>query len=399
MKFAYFMNTYPMTSSTFIRNEIAAHEEAGIEVKRYALRRWKHELVEPRDKLELEQTCYLLDQGPAGLISAFIREALSNPKSMFYAIRTVVSMMMVARGKRAVQLIYLLEASVLKRKAIEEKIDHFHTHFSTNSASVALLSNLLGGPTFSMTVHGPDELFEMRENSLKLKVEKTKFVAAISNFCKSVVDDHTEGKHTDKLHLVRCGLDSDEFDQPYPVPDVKRLVCVGRFCKAKAHLILMQAFSRVIKNHPDATLTLIGDGEQRAAIEGAISDLGLEKHVELVGWKPSSGVRKELIASRGMVLPSLYEGLPIVIMESLALGRPVVTTKINGIPELVDNTCGWLATPNDIESLVDSLNSILTTKTMQLNEMGKAGAKRTQKMHNQKMNAHILRELFSRDAN
>lgn len=394
MKFAYLMNSYPMTSTTFIRREIEAHEQAGCDVKRFAIRPWEDDLVDPRDIEEKKITYYLLRQGALTIPMAVLREIVTNPVGFARGLRATLRMMGLARGNRVVQPAYLLEAVLLKQKTLEAGIDHLHTHFSSNSASVALLSHIMGGPTYSMTVHGPDELLVMTENGLTDKVRYATFVAAISRYCQGVIDTHTGEAYSDKIRVVRCGLDLSAFETLQDVPDNKMLVCIGRLCKAKAQVLLVEALAEVVKNHPDVKLVLIGDGEERSAVEGAVARLLLQDHVELAGWKKNADVRQALLQSRAMVLPSLAEGLPIVIMESLALCRPVVTTEICGIPELVDDTCGWLAHPGDKETLVECLEAVLSRTPEELTEMGRTGRQRVLALHDQQANAAALRQLI-----
>lgn len=394
MNFAYLMNAYPMTSTTFIRREIEAHERAGFKVKRFAIRPWDQNLVDPKDIEEQKRTYYLLGQGYFTLVMAFFREIFTNPVRLLRAFRATRQMMGNTNAKKWKQLAYFLEAVLLKQQTVAQGIQHLHVHFSTNSASVAMLSFLLGGPSYSVTVHGPDELFEMTENSLSLKVEHATFIAAITDYCRRMVDSHTGGHNTDKIHIVRCGLDLAEFAGATDVPQNLDLVCVGRLCTAKAQHLLVEAVGEVAARYPDVKLVLIGDGDQRPLVEATIDRLGLQHHVELAGWKTNEEVRDALRKSRALLLPSLAEGLPIVIMESFALGRPVLTTQINGIPELVDASCGWLAQPGDKETLVECLDALLSKQTDDLTRMGQIGRKRVLDFHDQDTNAGQLRELL-----
>lgn len=396
MKFAYLMNAYPMTSTTFIRREIEAHERAGFEVKRFAIRRWDQALVEPKDIEETQKTYYLLEQGMLALVVALLREAVINPVRLFRAIRAMMQMMKNSDGQKWKQIAYLMEAVLLKQQTVAQGIDHLHAHFSTNSAGVAMLAFIMGGPTYSITVHGPDELFEMSENSLTLKVLHAAYVAVITEYCHRTVDTHTGGLYTDKIHVVRCGLELGEFEDHSDVPQTRDLVCVGRICKAKAQALLVEAIGEIVGVYPDVKLILIGDGDERPVVEATIDRLGLHENVEIAGWKQNKEVRDALKASRALILPSLAEGLPIVIMESFALGRPVLTTKIYGIPELVDASCGWLAQPGDKATLVQSLLDLMSKDSQVLSQMGSIGRARVLEFHDQDMNAQQLRDLFFR---
>jgi len=393
MKLAYLMNAYPMTSTTFIRREIQAHEDAGFNINRYAIRTWDQPLVDPKDIEEKQGTYYILQQSKFSILAAFIREFFTNPLGFARGFGMAFKLMRAARGKRLLQFAYLLEAIVLKQKTVRDNIDHLHTHFSTNSASVALLSYKMGGPRYSMTVHGPDELFEMKENSLFEKVRNSTFVAAISDCCKSIVDKETLGQFSDKVHVVRCGLDLSEFKDYDEVPNNKNLICIGRLCKAKAQKLLVEAVGDLKSKHRDLRLTLIGDGEDRAALEEQIIKLELQDYVKIAGWQTNEEVRQSLRNSRAMVLPSLAEGLPIVIMESFAQGRPVVTTEIYGIPELVDGSCGWLAHPGDVASLRECVDGALSAEPERLTAMAEVGRKRVHEMHDQRKSSDVIRSL------
>ena len=283
---------------------------------------------------------------------------------------------------------------VLKQQLVARGIGHVHAHFSTNSAAVVMLSRLMGGPGYSMTLHGPDELYEMAENALTLKVHHASFVAVITEYCREVVDEHTGRQYGDKIHIVRCGLDMAEFAGVSDVPDSLDLVCVGRLCKAKAQPLLVEAVAEVVPAYPDMKLILIGDGEERGEVERRIAAHDLSRNVELVGWKSNADVRAALTRARALVLPSLAEGLPIVIMESLALGRPVLSTRITGIPELVDADCGWLAEPGDRATLVQALKAVLSHSPEDLSRMGRIGRDRVAALHDQDRNAAALRDLI-----
>ena len=394
MKFAYLMNAYPMTSTTFIRREIEAHERAGFEVDRFAIRPWSEALVDPRDIDEARRVTYLLGSGAGRLLLGFVAETLTNPVGMSRAIAATTHLIGKAKAERWKNLAYLLEAVSLKRQAVGRGIDHIHTHFSSNSAAVALLSRCLGGPGYSVTVHGPDDLYVLEENAVARKLEHAAFFAVITEYCRGVVDAHTGGAFAEKLHIVRCGLDLQEFNAPSDVPEGQVLVCVGRLCAAKAQHLLVEALARVVGRYPGVKLVLIGDGDTRSRIEQTIAAQGMERNVELAGWRTNAQVREALKGARALVLPSLAEGLPIVIMESFALGRPVLSTVINGIPELVDETCCWLVAPGDVDALVPALEALLAADRDALSEMGRIGRARVEELHDQDANAARLRDLI-----
>lgn len=174
-----------------------------------------------------------------------------------------------------------------------------------------------------------------------------------------------------------------------------RFVCVGRLVPQKGQLLLLEAVARLAKEGIDIKLVFAGDGTLRNAIEKRIAELRLSDRVTINGWTSNAEVRDLLQSSRAMVLPSFAEGLPVVIMESLALNRPVVTTRIAGIPELVeDGVCGWVVTPGSVDALTDALRKAAQASPAELGRMGQEGAKRVRANHNSHVEAGKLVALF-----
>lgn len=394
MGLAYLMNTYPITSTTFVRREIAAHEAAGVPVTRFAIRNWGEDLVDPRDQAEISKTTYILAQGAARLLAGALREAVTNPAGFARALKTTLHLATRKGGVGLRNAAYLLEAAFFKQAAQAAGVHHVHAHFSTNSAAVALLARRMGGPSYSFAAHGPDEFDDPAANGLPIKVQHAAFVAAITDYARDVILTATAGAYADKVHVVRCGLDLEEFTLT-PPPDTARIVCVGRLCPAKAQALLVEAIAPLVKDHPDLDLVLIGDGEDREDIEARIAELGLTDHVTLMGWGTGAQVRAAIAGARVFALPSYAEGLPIVLMESLAMGRPVITTRITGIPELVDVDCGWIVPAGDIPALTVAVQAALTAETATLATLGVTGRARVEEFHDQARNAALLRAYIA----
>jgi glycosyltransferase involved in cell wall biosynthesis len=280
--------------------------------------------------------------------------------------------------------------------ASEDGVTHVHAHFSTNSATVAFLARRLGGPSYSFTVHGPDELPLMPANGILPKLRSASFAAAITDYTRGEILKVVPKAEAGKVHVVRCGLDLSRFDPAPAVRDEnRRLACVGRLCPQKAQTELVAAIAALKDDYPDMRLVLIGDGETRSEIESLIARHGLQEMVHLHGWGTGEEVRAEIARSRALVLPSHAEGLPIVIMEAMALGRPVISTCIAGIPELLDAECGWIVKPGDHDALVRSLDACLSASPEELSRLGREGRRRIERKHDQAANAAELRGLFA----
>ena len=273
---------------------------------------------------------------------------------------------------------------------------HVHAHFGSNAADIALLCHLLGGPPYSITIHGPEDFDAPRPLSLREKVHHAKFVVAVSEYTRSQLYRWCGLEDWRKIHVIYCGIDEDSLPPAIvPVPKQPRLVNVGRLAEQKGQLLLLEAAARLRSRGIDFELVIVGDGPKRAEVEQRINQFSLENQVRLTGYLGNKDVRAELQRARTLVLPSFAEGLPIVIMEALAQGRPVISTYIAGIPELVQpGINGWLVPAGAVESLVEAMAEALTADPADLERMGRTGAATVAEKHDASKQAKKLAELF-----
>ena len=397
MKFGYLFNSYPGTSMTFIRTEITAIETRYGPVPRYAIRRWDGPLVTAEDARERDLTRYVLDAPGKALLRAFVA-LLRNPAGMARAISSLAELYRAARRRPFAHLAYLVEAATIKAWAEREGVTHLHTHFSTNSAAVAMLCQRMGGPSYSFTAHGPNEFYEDNLPTIPLKAKYATFVACISTFCEARVLDISGPAAAGKTQVVRCGIELDDFNPTPPRGPSAPLICVGRLCPEKAQLVTVEALARIATEHPDLHIQFVGDGEDRAAIEARIAAHGLGDRVSLFGWRSHEEVRRLIGEARALILPSFAEGLPMVLMEALALGRPVVTTPVAGIPELVTQECGWLVEPGDEDGLARALVAVMAASPDEMRSKAVTGRSRVEQLHDGRRNAYALAAFLERAA-
>jgi glycosyltransferase involved in cell wall biosynthesis len=267
-------------------------------------------------------------------------------------------------------------------------VRHVHVHFGTNAAAVARLIGKLsaGRIGYSMTIHGPDELDAPIGFSLAQKIAEARFTVAISWFAKAQLQRWCAPEHWERIHVVGCAVDESFLGAAQPVAAGSRtLVSVGRLSPQKGQLLLIEAFARLVVEHPDARLVLCGDGELRPLVEAAIRRHGIGASVEITGWIGEAEVRARLLAARALVLPSFAEGLPVVIMEALALGRPVISTYVAAIPELVatsgERRSGWLVPAGQVEPLVAAMSEALRADAGELSRLGAHGAAEVRRTH------------------
>jgi len=399
VKVGYFVNQYPKVSHTFIRREILALERQGITVARYALRGWEAEVRGDEDLQGRGRTRHVLAQGLPALLLQAARTALTRPARFWQALRAAGAMSRQAERPWPYHLMYLVEACTLRRWLARDGIDHVHAHFGTNSAEVVLLAHLLGGPRYSFTVHGPEEFDKPAFLHLADKVRHAAFVVAISSYGRSQLWRHLRHDMW-AVEVVHCGLEKAFHEvAQVAVPAAPRLVCVGRLCEQKGQLMLLQAARLLAERGRDFDLVLAGDGEMRGEIETLIARYGLGERVRITGWIGSHTVRAELQAARALVLPSFAEGLPVVIMEAMALRRPVLTTTVAGIPELVrPGENGWLFPAGAVEELAASLEDFLAQPPEVLQRMGDSARERVLQRHDIDLEAGKLAALFRRSA-
>lgn len=383
MRIAYFINQYPKVSHSFIRREILALERQGIEVQRIALRGWDDELQDSDDIAERSKTRYVLENGVKGLLKPLLEVLRAQPRRFFSALWLALRMGRRADRSWPYHLIYLAEACRVVQWLQAFGAEHVHAHFGTNSTEVVMLANALGGPPYSFTVHGPEEFDKPQFLHIDEKVRRAAFVAAVSSYGRSQLYRWVAHAHWNKVKVVHCGLEAAfHAGPPVPVPAVPRLVCVGRLCEQKGQLLLLEAAQKLAAQGTAFELVLAGDGEMRAEIETLIARHGLQGQVRITGWISSGQVREELLAARALVLPSFAEGLPVVIMEAMALRRPVLTTYVAGIPELVrPGENGWLFPAGAVQELAAAMADCLGQPDEVLQRMGDAAHQRVLERH------------------
>jgi glycosyltransferase involved in cell wall biosynthesis len=397
MVLAYLFNWYPLPSQTALRREVTALEDLGITLHRFSLRRFEGELVDENDRSERERTRAVLDSGALGLAAAVLRVMATRPRAFTRALTTTIRIGMVDERGMFRTLIYLAEACVLLKWLTERRITHLHTHYGTNSATAAMLCRILGGPPYSFTMHGPEEFDASRANCLREKIHHAAFVVAISEFTRSQLYRWADYCDWSKIRVIYVGVSPMFLERgPVPIPAAPRLVNIGRLVEQKGQTILVQAAARLQQCGYDFELVIVGDGPMRGAIEELIGQLDLQERVRITGYLSNQRVLEELIAARALVLPSFAEGLPGVFFESLALGRPVISTYIAAHPELIEpGVNGWLVPAGATEPLADAMAKVLNTDPAELERMGRAGAARIAERHNSLTQAGELLKLLS----
>ncbi|MES2193633.1 MAG: glycosyltransferase [Pseudomonadota bacterium] len=397
MRIAYLINQYPTISHSFIRREILALERQGHEVMRISVRGWTGAQLGEDDQIEQTRTRYVLRDGFLPLIIAFLRILVTRPVHLMKAIGLVWKVGRQADRPLPVHVIYLFEACLIALWLRAGKVEHLHAHFGTNSAEVAMLAHVLGGPRWSFTAHGPEEFDKAKFIALPEKIRRAALVIAVSSFGRSQLFRNVSHEHWGKINVVHCGVEPAFYaGPPILAGDGQRLVCVGRLCEQKGQLLLIEAARLLSERGTRFDLVLAGDGEMRGELEEMIARYRLQDQIRITGWINSDQVRDEILAARALVLPSFAEGLPVVIMEAMALRRPTISTFVAGIPELVDlGRHGWLIPAGDVEALASAMQACLEASPETIARMGEAAYATVIERHDADQEAAKLANLIS----
>ena len=395
---AYLTGEYPRATDTFIQREVAALRGLGWEVLTHSVRATPpaHH-VGPEQRAEHAATYAVQPRAkrPGTLLRA--HGAMLGRRWMS-ALRLAWATRPPGAKAGLWQAFYFLEAGVLAHRLRETGAVHLHNHFGNSSCSVAMIAAEMAGVPFSYTMHGPMEFFEPRHWRIDAKVARARFVACISHFARAQGMIFADPAHWDRMRIVHCGVEPERY-APSSDPDPgrapgERMLFVGRLAGIKGVPVLLAALADLAARRPAARLALVGDGPERAAIEAEAARLGVAERVEFLGYLGQAEVAAELARSDLFVLPSFAEGVPVVLMEAMASGLPVVATRVAGVGELVeDGVAGRLVAPGDIASLTAAIEALLADPERRA-AMGRAGRAKVEAEFDVRREAARLAALF-----
>lgn len=359
---AYLVSRYPAVSHTFILREVQGLRALGLHVEVASVNAPDREPQRMTDdeRAEAAGTYGLKQHGVAGALAALGWAAATRPLALARTLRAALGF---GRGLRRVySLAYAVEAAMVVRWMSQRGLRHLHVHFGNEAAAVGTLARTLGGLGLSITIHGPDEFDDVPGQRLRHKVEMADRVVCISQFARSQLMRLTAPGQWAKLQLCRLGVDPQRFAPAAPrAPGPVRLLSVGRLAPAKGQLLLVNACAALRREGLAFELRIVGDGPDRARLQDAVRRQGLDACVRFTGALNQAEVRAELAQADAFVLPSLAEGIPVVLMEAMASGLPCVTSPVNGIPELIEHEhSGLFAAAGDTEALTDQLRRVIT---------------------------------------
>jgi glycosyltransferase involved in cell wall biosynthesis len=401
MRLGVICSRYPAVSHTFIQREVRALRARGVDVATFAVRRASRaDALSAADREELATTHSILPAGPE-LPCAHLRALLRHPGAWAGTLLRALRLTPGTPRGTLWQGFYFAEAVSLWNELSRRGIRHVHAHFADVASDVALLATDLGnrvdggGWSWSLTIHGPGQLHGERESRIAAKVADAAFVACVSDHLRSQLMLVADPAHWDSLHLVRTGVDPASFRPNRNGDASKRLLTVARLVPGKGLDVLIDALARLKRRGVAVEAEIVGDGPDRERLAARVQKLGLDGHVRLLGPASQERVREHYAGATLFCLPSFSEGVPVVLMEAMAMELPVVATRITGIPELVDEgASGFLVPPGRPDLLADSLERALRAAPAERQAMGAAGRARVEAEFDQAQSAERLLELL-----
>jgi glycosyltransferase involved in cell wall biosynthesis len=356
-RLAYLNARYPALSHTFIQREVEDLRERGVEVVTFSVRKPSlSELGEGADPGEVARTTYLLRGGH--LARGVLRALVASPLRLLRVLWASQRLSPGGWRARARHAAYAAEAVRLAHEMRRRALSHVHVHMANNAAMVALLATRFDPSLrYSMTIHGSAEFFDVFRLRLREKAESAVFVRCISDFCRAQVMAWTDPAAWDRFHVVHCGIPSDAFAGGESRRDTTmRVLRVGRLVPIKAYPVLFEALRSLDARGVPWALRMAGDGPERARLEALAERLGISDRVEFLGAVSAPRIPDEMRRASVLVVSSCMEGVPVVLMEAMAAGLPVLGTRVGGVAELVeDGATGRVVSPGSAEALASAL--------------------------------------------
>lgn len=398
-RIAYLMSWFPAVTETFILYEILELERLGMKVEVYPLFGSKTRLKHPGAEGALRRTHYqsvvslsvLLAQlwwlwkAPRAYLSALWLALWGNRESLSFLVRA---------------LVVFPKAAWIARELKERRIDHVHAHWATHPTLAALIIQKLTRTPYSFTCHAHDLYVD--RTMLREKIDAASFVVTISGYNRRLLASLYGKKAAEKIAVVRCGVDPNTF-QPAAgrtSSDRLRMICVASLRDYKGHKYLIEACGQLKKMGLPFECWLVGEGPLRGALEEQIDQLKLNREVRLLGQQPQDSVSALVSQADVMVLPSIVtsnnqaEGIPVSLMEGLAVQLPVVATEISGIPELIEHErTGLLVPEKDVEALCGAIVRLAGDPALR-HALGKAGRLKVLRTYDRSRNASLLHSML-----
>jgi colanic acid/amylovoran biosynthesis glycosyltransferase len=395
VQIAYLISSYPAISMTFILREIVTLRQRGFRIETASINA-AHNSMTDLEKGESARTFYIKEHGLSLSLGALFWFMLRRPLALFSGLRKAIALGHFDAARTCLCMFYLIEAMIVARWMQRHSLSHLHVHFASQAASVGLLTSYLIPISLSLTVHGPDEFYDVPGYFLEAKMKRSKFVVCISFFARSQLMKVAPGRYWNKFDISRLGVDTNIF-APRELPaesPLTEILCIARLASTKGQRILIEALAKLIGEDRLVHLTIIGAGPDRDDLEQFTSALELTSQVSFCGSANQDEIQAYYAAADIFVLPSFAEGIPVVLMEAMAQEIPCIATAINGIPELIrDGVNGLLVYPSDVSGMANAIARLIDDPDLR-RTLGSAGRERVLRDYNLEHNISHLAAIF-----
>jgi colanic acid/amylovoran biosynthesis glycosyltransferase len=366
---AYLTSQYPMLSMTFVLREVRQLRRMGFRIDTASINAPDRPLAKltAEEAEEAGLTYYLKTHGVKGAISAHLKTFFTRFSGYSRGLRLGLSLGKLDTKRLLFNLMYFTEALMVGVWMQRVRQRHLHVHLGSQAATVGLYVRHIFGFGFSITVHGPDEFYDAQGQYLEQKVAAADFICCISSYARSQLMKFSPYTEWSKLVVSRLGVDPALWvPRPAkPASDFFEILCVGRLTQAKGQHVLIDAVDQLASQGRRVRLRLVGDGPDAPSLRERASRLWNPNIVVFEGAVNQDNIRALYEAADIFCLPSLAEGIPVVLMEAMAMEIPCVTTHITGIPELIrSGTEGLLVAPSDLEGLVNALETLMDDEVL-----------------------------------
>jgi glycosyltransferase involved in cell wall biosynthesis len=394
-----------MVSMVWIVHEIRHLRQLGFEIQVASINAPDAPLAKmtPAEQEESHHTYYIKKHGISGAIQAHFYTLLTRPFSYFRGLWFAINLGKFDLKKMLYGFFYFIEAIMVGEWLRRQQLSHLHIHLGTSGATVGMIAMRTFPITYSITVHGPQDFYDVQGYYLTQKVHYAKFICCISHYTRSQLMAFSPPSEWHKLEISRLGVNS-QFFTPRPFrqqPTVFEILCVGRLVPVKGQHLLITAVEQLLAQGYSLRLRLVGDGSERQKIEQAIKQQAListKKNQTIIfeGAINQEQLLKLYQQTDIFVLPSFAEGLPVVLMEAMIMEIPCVTTHITGIPELIENgKQGILIPPSDQEALIKALALLMDNPQLRY-QLGIAARAKVLQHYQLENNTTKLAALFQK---
>jgi colanic acid/amylovoran biosynthesis glycosyltransferase len=400
-RMAYLSAQHPKLSMTFITREIDELQRLGfaIEIASVNDAEMPPEKMTTVENAQAAVTHYIKRLGVLGALKAHGYALLKHPAGYLRGWRRALAfggLDVVAQLKHAA---YLTEALMVGQWMAQRQLKHVHVHLGSQPATVGLFTKVVFDVGLSITVHGADEFYDAVTQHLAEKVAGADFIVCISNFARSQLMFCSDHEHWHKLVVCRLGIDLTRFAaRPYKrvrTDENFHILCVGRLAAAKGQHLLVQAVAQLKAMGRPVTLDVVGAGPNAASLAALVQRLNASDYITLSGPITQDHIHEHYGRADCFSMPSFAEGIPVVLMESMSMQIPCVTTYITGIPELIiSGETSLLVPPSDVDSLVGALDKLIQDPAL-AKRLGEAARIKVQADYDLPRNVGKLATIFA----